>query len=66
MIKTARQLKDLIQNLSKEKSADAQILMQKLWESYRRKFSYAVNLEWNAIMGAVGSLYALSEKESRL
>ena len=27
MIKTARQLKDLIRNLSKDKSADAQILM---------------------------------------
>ena len=28
MIKTARQLKDLIRNLSKEKTADAQILMR--------------------------------------
>ena len=28
MIKTARQLKDLIRNLSKKKSADAQILMR--------------------------------------
>ena len=28
MIKTARQLKDLIRNLSKEKSADAQLLMR--------------------------------------
>ena len=28
MIKAARQLKDLIRNLSKEKSADAQILMR--------------------------------------
>lgn len=28
MIKTARQLKDLIRNLAKEKSADAQILMR--------------------------------------
>ena len=40
--------------------------MQKLWESYRRKFSYAADLEWNIIMGAVRSLYALSEKESSL
>ena len=29
MIKTARQLKDLIRNLSREKSADAQLLMRK-------------------------------------
>lgn len=28
MIKTARQLKDLIRNLSKEKSADAQIFLR--------------------------------------
>ena len=28
MIKTSRQLKDLIRNLSKEKSADAQVLMR--------------------------------------
>lgn len=28
MIKTAKQLKDLIRNLSKEKSADAQLLMR--------------------------------------
>lgn len=28
MIKTARQLKDLIRNLSKDKAADAQILMR--------------------------------------
>ena len=39
-------------------------VMQKLWESYRKKFSYAADLEWNIIMGAVRSLYALSEKES--
>lgn len=41
-------------------------VMQKLWESYRKKFSYAADLEWNIIMGAVRSLYALSEKESSL
>lgn len=40
-------------------------VMQKLWESYRRKFSYAADLEWNIIMGAVRSLYALSEKEQQ-
>lgn len=41
-------------------------IMQKLWESYRRKFSYAAGLEWNIIMEAVRSLYALCEKESSL
>ena len=41
-------------------------VMQKLWESYRRKFSYAADLEWSIIMGAVRSLYALCEKGSSL
>ena len=41
-------------------------IMQKLWESYRRKFSYAAELEWNIIMEAIRSLYALCEKESSL
>lgn len=131
MIKTARQLKDLIRNLSREKSADAQILMrnyiitrtttntrmrdfydiyileqlhgttlnpkilhdallatahkrgsekylnqaeevfdevendsvmQKLWEAYRKKFSYASDLEWDVIMKAIRRLYVLCEK----
>lgn len=37
MIKTARQLKDLIRNLSREKSADAQLLMR----NYMMAFSGA-------------------------
>ena len=41
-------------------------VVQKLWESYRRKFSYAADLEWSIIMGAVRSLYALCEKGSSL
>ena len=41
-------------------------VMQKLWESYRRKFSYAADLEWSIIMGTVRSLYALCEKGSSL
>mgnify|MGYP006903493480 CR=1 FL=1 len=36
MITTARQLKDLIRNLSKKKSADAQILMRNYINSFRR------------------------------
>lgn len=37
-------------------------VMQKLWESYRKKFSYASDLEWNAIMGAIRRVYLLCEK----
>lgn len=32
-------------------------VMQKLWEAYRKKFSYAFDLEWSVTMGAIRSLY---------
>lgn len=35
--------------------------MQVLWSAYRKKFSYAADLEWNTVMGAVHRLYALTE-----
>ena len=41
MIKTARQLKDLIRNLSKDKSADAQILMRNyMMERFLERISW--------------------------
>lgn len=36
-------------------------VMQNLWTAYRKKFSYAADLEWDAVMGAVRRLYALTE-----
>ncbi len=43
MIKTARQLKDLIRNLAKEKSADAQILMRNyMMERFLERISLSV------------------------
>ena len=60
---TERHLAEAVDILNEVESSP---VMQKLWESYRRKFSYAADLEWNIIMGAVRSLYALSEKESSL
>ena len=43
MIKTARQLKDLIRNLSKDKSADAQILMRNyMMERFPAHFSFGI------------------------
>lgn len=60
---TERHLTEAVDVLNEVESSP---VMQKLWESYRRKFSYAADLEWNIIMGAVRSLYALSEKESSL
>lgn len=35
--------------------------MQKLWSAYRKKFSYAADLEWSAVMEAVCRLYDLTE-----
>ena len=60
---TERHLTEAVGVLNEVESSP---VMQKLWESYRRKFSYAADLEWSIIMGAVRSLYALSEKESSL
>ena len=60
---TERHLAEAVDVLNEVESSH---VMQKLWESYRRKFSYAADLEWSIIMRAVRSLYALSEKESSL
>ncbi len=35
--------------------------MQALWSAYRKKFSYAADLEWSTVMGAVHRLYALTK-----
>ena len=60
---TERHLAEAVDVLNEVESSP---VMQKLWESYRRKFSYAADLEWHIIMRAVRSLYALCEKESSL
>ena len=60
---TERHLAEAVDVLNEVESSP---VMQKLWESYRRKFSYAADLEWSIIMRAVRSLYALCEKESSL
>ena len=60
---TERHLAEAMDVLNEVESSP---VMQKLWESYRRKFSYAADLEWSIIMRAVRSLYALCEKESSL
>ena len=60
---TERHLAEAVDVLNEVESSP---VMQKLWESYRRKFSYAADLEWSIIMGSVRSLYALCEKGSSL
>lgn len=37
-------------------------VMQQLWTAYRKKFSYAADLEWNIVMKAVRKLYSLTEE----
>lgn len=34
--------------------------MQKLWNAYQKKFSYASDLPWNTVMSSVRKLYALT------
>ena len=47
MIKTARQLKDLIRNLSREKSADAQLLMRNyMMERFLERISLSEYRQW--------------------
>lgn len=36
-------------------------MMQQLWTTYRKKFSYAADLEWSTVMKAVRKLYSLAE-----
>lgn len=38
-------------------------VMQNLWNAYRKKFSYAAELEWDLVMEAVRFLYALTEND---
>ncbi|MEY8395161.1 nucleotidyl transferase AbiEii/AbiGii toxin family protein [Lachnospiraceae bacterium 45-P1] len=37
-------------------------VMQKLWETYRKKFFYASDLEWSVTMEAIRRLYSLCER----
>lgn len=37
-------------------------VMQQLWTAYRKKFSYAANLEWRIVINAVRKLYSFAEE----
>ena len=64
MIKTARQLKDLIRNLSREKSADAQILMRNyMMERFLERISLSEYRDKFILKG--GMLVAAMEYEYR-
>ena len=67
MIKTSRQLKDLIRNMAKGDSGKSQLLirncamdeiktnssMREFWGSYQRKNSYAADIAWETVMNAI-------------
>ena len=57
MIKTARQLKDLIRNLSKKNAADAQFLMRNyMMERFLERISPLIKLEKIHIKRAAGKI----------
>ncbi|MCD8124422.1 MAG: nucleotidyl transferase AbiEii/AbiGii toxin family protein [Lachnospiraceae bacterium] len=43
------------------KEVEASPVMQKLWESYRKKFSYASDIGWQDVMSAVRNLYGMTK-----
>ena len=54
MIKTSRQLKDLIRNLSKEKVADAQLLMRNyMMERFLERVSLSTHRDKEAVLSWV-------------
>lgn len=51
-LKDAQEILDEVQNDS---------VMQKLWESYRKKFSYAADISWEIVMKSATELYHMSK-----
>lgn len=43
------------------KEVEASPVMQKLWESYQKKFSYASDIGWPDVMSAVWNLYGMAK-----
>lgn len=65
LLATARK-RETESHLTEAKEVFAEVenspVMQQLWTSYRKKFSYAADLEWNIVMKAVRKLYSLAEE----
>ena len=36
--------------------------MEKLWQAYQKKFSYAADLSWHTVMESIRSLYELARE----
>lgn len=65
LLATARK-RETEDHLAEAKEVFAEVedspVMQQLWTAYRKKFSYAADLEWNIVMKAVRILYSLAEE----
>ena len=65
LLATARK-RETESHLTEAKEVFAEVedspVMQQLWTAYRKKFSYASDLEWNIVMKAVRILYSLAEE----
>ena len=65
LLATARK-RETESHLTEAKEVFAEVedspVMQQLWTAYRKKFSYAADLEWNIVMKAVRILYFLAEE----
>ena len=66
LLATARK-RETESHLTEAKEVFAEVedspVMQQLWTAYRKKFSYAADLEWNIVMKAVRILYSLAEED---
>ena len=65
LLATARK-RETESHLTEAKEVFAEVedspVMQQLWTAYRKKFSYAADLEWNIVMKAVRILHSLAEE----
>lgn len=65
LLATARK-RETESHLTEAKEVFAEVedspVMQQLWTAYRKKFSYAADLEWNIVMKAIRILYSLAEE----
>ena len=62
MRKTARQLKDLIRNLSREKSADAQLLMRNYMMEVHKQFLRLYHIQLSCYIKNFSKAVPASEK----
>ena len=59
--RTEKFLKDAAEVLDEVEDSP---VMQKLWLAYQKKFAYASDLNWIAVMAAVRKLYAKCERNA--